>query len=55
MTLAGGTLIGVFTRTIDAAAALGDGRMVIDGDLGVLGRLVGLVAPVDRDFPIVTP
>ena len=55
VTLARRTLIGVFTRTIDAAAALGDGSMVIDGDIGVLGRLVGLVAPVDRDFPIVTP
>ena len=55
VTLARSTLIGVFTRTIDAAAALGDGSMVIDGDIGVLGRLVGLVASVDRDFPMVTP
>lgn len=48
-------LIGVVTGTLDLAAALADGRVAIDGDPAVLGRLVALVAPVDPDFDIVVP
>jgi alkyl sulfatase BDS1-like metallo-beta-lactamase superfamily hydrolase len=48
-------LIGLIMGRLDLAAALADGTVVIDGDASVLGSLVGVVAPVDRDFPIVTP
>jgi alkyl sulfatase BDS1-like metallo-beta-lactamase superfamily hydrolase len=55
LTLSRPALIGLATRTLDIEAALGDGRVRIDGDPAVLGRLVGLLAPVDPDFGIVTP
>lgn len=48
-------LVGMVTGTIDAAAALTDGSVVVDGDPGVLAALVGLVAPTDPGFDIVTP
>ena len=48
-------LIGVVTGTLDLGAAMADGTVTIDGDPTVLGTLVGLLAPVDPDFDIVTP
>jgi len=38
-----------------ALLALADGTITIDGDPADLGRLVAVLAPVDRNFPIVTP
>ena len=49
------TLIGLVTGTLDLDAAIGDGTVVVDGDPGVLGRLVAVLAPVDPDFDIVVP
>ena len=49
------TLIGLVTGMLDLAAALGDGRVTVDGDPAELGGLVSLLAPVDPDFAIVTP
>ncbi len=43
------------TGRVDFPTALGDGTITIDGDPADLGRLVAVLAPVDRDFPIVTP
>ncbi len=54
-TLTRPTLIGAITGRIDVAAAVADGTIGIDGDPGDLARLVGLIAPVDPDFDIVTP
>jgi alkyl sulfatase BDS1-like metallo-beta-lactamase superfamily hydrolase len=54
-TLTRRSLIGLVTGTVDLAAALADGTVGVDGDPADLGRLVALVAPVDRDFAIVTP
>jgi alkyl sulfatase BDS1-like metallo-beta-lactamase superfamily hydrolase len=48
-------MVGMVTGTIDAAAALTDGSVTVEGDPGVLAALVGLVAPTDPDFDIVTP
>jgi alkyl sulfatase BDS1-like metallo-beta-lactamase superfamily hydrolase len=48
-------LIGLVTGVLDLGAAMGDGTVVVDGDASVLGRLVGLLAPVDPAFDIVTP
>jgi alkyl sulfatase BDS1-like metallo-beta-lactamase superfamily hydrolase len=48
-------MVGMVTGTIDAAAALSDGSVTVEGDPGVLAALVGLVAPTDPDFDIVTP
>ncbi|MEZ5144310.1 MAG: alkyl sulfatase dimerization domain-containing protein [Acidimicrobiales bacterium] len=48
-------LIGLVTGTLDLAAATADGTVAVDGDPGVLGRLVAVLAPVDPDFAIVTP
>ena len=48
-------LIGLVTGTLDLGAAIADGTVAIDGDPAVLGTLVGLLAPVDPDFDIVTP
>jgi alkyl sulfatase BDS1-like metallo-beta-lactamase superfamily hydrolase len=48
-------LIGLVTGQLDLAAALGDGSVTVDGDPAELGSLVGLLAPVDPDFNIVTP
>jgi len=49
------TLIGAVTGQLDLATALDDGRIEVDGDPSLLAVLTGLVAPVDPDFPIVTP
>jgi alkyl sulfatase BDS1-like metallo-beta-lactamase superfamily hydrolase len=54
-TLTRASLIGAVTGTLDLGAALADGTVTIDGEPEVLGRLVGLLAPVDPDFNIVTP
>ena len=48
-------LVGLIAGTIDVAAALGDGTIVIEGDQSSLARLVGLLSPVDPNFAIVTP
>ena len=48
-------LIGLVTGQLDLSAAIGDGTVAVDGDPHVLERLVALLAPVDPDFPIVTP
>jgi alkyl sulfatase BDS1-like metallo-beta-lactamase superfamily hydrolase len=49
------TLIGLVTGIVDPADALRDGEITIDGDPSDLARLIGVLAPVDTDFPIVTP
>jgi alkyl sulfatase BDS1-like metallo-beta-lactamase superfamily hydrolase len=54
-TLARRSLIRLVTGQLDLGAALADGTVVLDGDPAVLGRLVGLIAPVDPAFDIVTP
>jgi len=54
-TLARLDLIGLVTGALDPAAALGDGTVVVDGDVGVLARLVGVLAEPDPDFDIVVP
>ena len=54
-TLARLDLIGMVTGALDPAAALGDGTVVVDGDVGVLARLVGVLAEPDPDFDIVVP
>ncbi len=48
-------LIGLVTRSIDFATALGDGSVHVEGDAGELQRLVSLLAPVDPDFAVVLP
>ncbi len=47
-------LIGLVTGTLDLGVAIGDGRVTVDGDPGVLARLMAVLAPVDPDFDIVT-
>lgn len=54
-TLTRPSLIGLVTGQLDLGAALADGTVAIDGDPAVLVTLVGLLAPVDPDFDIVTP
>jgi alkyl sulfatase BDS1-like metallo-beta-lactamase superfamily hydrolase len=54
-TLARLDLIGMVTGALDPAAALSDGTVVVDGDVGVLARLVGVLAEPDPDFDIVVP
>jgi alkyl sulfatase BDS1-like metallo-beta-lactamase superfamily hydrolase len=53
--LARRTLIGLVTRSIDLGLAVADGSVRVDGDASVLGRLVSVLAPLDRGFAIVTP
>jgi alkyl sulfatase BDS1-like metallo-beta-lactamase superfamily hydrolase len=48
-------MVGVLTGRLDLSRAVGDGSVVVNGDVGELGRLLALVAPVDPDFAIVTP
>ncbi len=48
-------LVGVATGQLDLASALGDGTVKLEGDPGALGALLGLLAPFDPNFPIVTP
>ncbi len=55
LTLTRRTLIGLMTGRVDFPAALADGTIAIDGDPGDLARLVAVLAPVDHNFPIVTP
>lgn len=54
-TLARRSLIGLVVGAIDLADALGDGSVQVDGDPTVLAQLVGVLAPVDPAFNIVTP
>ena len=54
-TLSRPTFLGLILRRVDMAKAVGDGTVRVDGDPTVLGRLVGLLAPVDPGFAIVTP
>jgi len=49
------SMVGLVTGSLDLTAALGDGTVEVDGDPGVLGRLVALVAPVNPAFDIVVP
>jgi len=54
-TLSRVALIGLVTGTLDLARALGDGTVVVSGDAADLQTVMGLVAPVNPDFAIVTP
>ena len=54
-TLTRPALIGLVTTTLDLEAAVADRTVTVDGDPADLQRLVGLLAPVDPDFAIVTP
>jgi alkyl sulfatase BDS1-like metallo-beta-lactamase superfamily hydrolase len=54
-TLTRRALVGLVTGQLQLSTALGDGTVRIDGDPAVLARLVGLLAPVDPAFDIVTP
>ncbi len=54
-TLTRPTFLGLILGRVDMAKAVADGAVRIDGDAAVLGRLVGLLAPVDPGFAIVTP
>ncbi|WP_407342746.1 alkyl/aryl-sulfatase [Pengzhenrongella phosphoraccumulans] len=54
-TLTRPALIGLVTGTLDLAEALTGGTVTVTGDPGELATLVGLLAPVDPDFAIVTP
>jgi alkyl sulfatase BDS1-like metallo-beta-lactamase superfamily hydrolase len=55
LTLTRPMLIGLITGAVDLGDAVRDGDIDVDGEPTDLGRLVGLLAPVDPDFPIVTP
>jgi alkyl sulfatase BDS1-like metallo-beta-lactamase superfamily hydrolase len=55
LTLSRPTLIQLVTGGLDLEAALREGTVASDGDVSVLARLVGLLAPVDPSFAIVTP
>ena len=54
-TLTRTALIGLVTTTLDLEAAIADRTVTVDGDPADLQRLLGLLAPVDPDFAIVTP
>jgi alkyl sulfatase BDS1-like metallo-beta-lactamase superfamily hydrolase len=47
-----GALLG---GALDLVEAIGDGRVVVNGDPAVFGRLARLLDPPDPDFSIVTP
>jgi alkyl sulfatase BDS1-like metallo-beta-lactamase superfamily hydrolase len=49
------SLIWLIMGRLDLQAALADGTVAIDGDASSLGSLLGVIAPVDKDFDIVTP
>lgn len=49
------TLISLVTGSLDLTTALSDGTVRVDGDPADLNRLIALLAPVDRNFAIVTP
>ena len=55
LALARRSLIELFTGRLDFGEALGDGRIVLDGDPTALGTLVSVIGKVERNFPIVTP
>lgn len=55
MTLTKRSMIDLITQRTDPAVAFTDGSIEVDGDMGDLGRLVGVLGPVDPSFPIVTP
>jgi alkyl sulfatase BDS1-like metallo-beta-lactamase superfamily hydrolase len=55
LTLSRRSLIELFTGRLDFAKALGDGRIVLDGDPAALGTLVSVIGTTERNFPIVTP
>jgi len=46
---------GLVLRTIDPAAAFGDGRITAEGRVETVLELFGLLDVVDANFPIVTP
>lgn len=48
-------LLGLISGNLHLPSAIADGTVGVVGDPAVLERLVGLIAPVDPDFPIVTP
>ncbi len=54
-TLSRRTLIGLVIGELEMADAVDDGRVEVDGDPAAMATLVGLLAPVDPDFDIVTP
>jgi hypothetical protein len=54
-TLTPSALIGLVTGTIDLTTATTEGTVAVEGGPEDLQRLVGLLAPVDPDFAIVTP
>ncbi|HUS41335.1 MAG TPA: alkyl sulfatase dimerization domain-containing protein [Ilumatobacteraceae bacterium] len=55
LALARRSLIELFTGRLDFGEALGDGRIVLDGDPTALGTLVSVIGKIERNFPIVTP
>jgi alkyl sulfatase BDS1-like metallo-beta-lactamase superfamily hydrolase len=55
LTLDQPSFVGIVTQTIDLQAAVADGRVAIDGDMGDLLRLVTSVDQPDPNFDIVTP
>lgn len=55
LALARRSLIELFTGRLDFGEAVGDGRIVLDGDPTALGTLVSVIGKVERNFPIVTP
>jgi alkyl sulfatase BDS1-like metallo-beta-lactamase superfamily hydrolase len=54
-TLTRRSLIGLVIGELDLTAAIGDGTVEVDGDPAAMATLVGLLAPVDPEFDIVTP
>lgn len=54
-TLTRPVLIALVSGALDLAAGMADGQISVAGDPASLGRLIGLLAPVDPDFAIVTP
>lgn len=48
-------LMWLITDGRDLLASVVDGSVVVGGNAARLGRLVGLIAPVDTEFAIVTP
>jgi linear primary-alkylsulfatase len=55
LTLTHRTLIGLVTRRLDLQTAVAEGAVEIDGGVSGLRTLIGLLAPVDPAFAIVTP
>ena len=54
-TLTRRSLIGLVIGDLDLTAAIGDGTVEVAGDPTAMATLVGLLAPVDPEFDIVTP